>query len=220
LSIKPIKHFQDTADWIGRNLSSPHQRFLQGVTGLAIQPVIEYKNKSVDDDTRAVATSRMIGKIFSGALVGIIVRATCIWAMGRVAKTPNVDEFARLAKEGGKKAKGLLAPSVETVKKLIDEQGKSLPNIYDDYRKGMGTFIGTLVGMYTNFAVDVPITEYMTEKLIPVFKNKIADDNKKAGKFVPMMGAQAAPREAAITPIDNYFIKQNAAPLQAGGANG
>jgi len=219
LNIKPFSEsIQNAAGWIGRKLSSPHQRALQGVAALAIQPIIEYKNKDIDDDTRAVATARIIGKVFSGALVGIIVRGLCIALMGKVAKTPSAEEFAKLAQEGATKGKkalsNLLSPSVKTVKRLIDEQGKILPDIYDDYRKGMGTLIGTLVGMYTNFSVDVPITEYMTEKLIPVFRNKIAEDNKKAGK-VSMQGspAPAIPKKVDITPIDSYLIK-------AGGANG
>lgn len=207
-------------------MSSPQQRILQGVTGLAIQPLIEYKNKGVDDDTRAVATARMVGKVFSGALVGVIVRALCIALMGKLAKTPSADEFAQLAQKGveqGKKAfKDLLAPSASTVKKMIDEQGKSLPDIYSDYRNGMGTLIGTLVGMYTNFSIDVPITEWMTGKLTPVFKDKIAKDNKKTSGTAIIPQSQALPSKSAITPIDNYLITPDdaASSLSKGGANG
>lgn len=219
-------NFQDAAKWIGRKLSSPHQRALQGVAALAIQPIIEYKNKDVDDDTRAVATARIIGKVFSGVLVGVIVRAGCIALMGRFAKTPSADEFARLAQEGAVKGKkfldNLLAPSVKKVKELINNQGKNLDDIYSDHRKGMGTLIGTLVGMYTNFAVDVPITEWMTDKLTPVMQKKIENDNKKAGK-IPMTGnaEPMGPKRPDITPIDGYFLNLNEEPSSMqGGARG
>ena len=226
MSIKPVDmNFQKMANWVGRNMSSPQQRLLQGVTGLAIQPIIEYKNKDVDDDTRAVATARIIGKVVSGAVVGIIVRGLCIAALGKVAKTPSTEEFAKLAQQGartGKKAfKELLAPSVEMTKKIISGEGKGLADIYNDYRNGMGTLIGTLVGMYTNFSVDVPITEWMTDKLIPVVKNRINNDNAKASSNTAMLDNPLKSGSSEITPIDSYLISASLAPLiEKGGVNG
>ena len=219
-------------------MTSPHQRALQGTVALCIQPVIDYHNKKVDDDTRAVATARTIGKVFSGVLVGVIVRAGCIALMGKFAKTPDLSEFNRFAGEavgkGRKALGGILAPSVETVKELMTK-GKELENIYSDYRNGMGTLVGTLVGIFTNVLIDVPITKWMTDKLTPVFQTKIDNDNMKAvaKKGVSMQGtpiiapAPAPQIVAQPTPptptsaIEDYFIKPNAGqtPSLQGGAN-
>ncbi len=229
LKVKAVSQkAQDAASWVGRKLTSPHQRALQGVAAIAVQPIIDYKNKEVDDDTRAVATARTIGKVVSGVVVGVIVRAGCIALMSRFAKTPKLDDFNRYAQEAAEKGRkalgGILAPSVKTVKELMS-QGKELEDIYTDYHNGMGTLVGTLVGLFTNVLIDVPITKWMTEGLTPVVKARIDKDNIK--NEISMQGApntSPAPQQfvtqaAPITTIEDYFIKPKAGNSQ-GGANG
>lgn len=52
----------DKVAYIGKKWSSPHQRAILGITAIAIQPYIDWKNKNVDEKTRKVAVARTCAK--------------------------------------------------------------------------------------------------------------------------------------------------------------
>src|SRR5574344_2739092 len=72
--------------FIGDNISSPEQRLILGLTGVASQPFIDMKNKNISDDTRSVSVARTLAKNIAGATVGVTVRALVIAATKNFAK--------------------------------------------------------------------------------------------------------------------------------------
>lgn len=154
-------------EWIGTHISSPEQRLLMGATALAIQPVIDYKNKNVDEDTRMISVARTLGKIIAGTMVGVAIRYGCIGTAKKFSKCiviPNptsglIETIKR--KDNGQ----IFAPVFEKMDNIV---GKLTPEQFshklNNHITAVGTIIGTLVGLFTNFAVDAPLTRYLTKK--------------------------------------------------------
>lgn len=144
-------------NWCGKNISTPENRLILGVTALATQPFIDLYNKRVDPETRKVSTARTISKIIAGTVVGVIVRASFI----KVAKNCSSLKID---------AKGL--SKLFTPKDAPDE----INHAYEQYQKMMGTIMGTLVSVcFTNFAIDAPLTKHLTN----YFSKKFAEPDKK-----------------------------------------
>jgi len=141
--------------WIGETISSPHNRCIMGVTALASQPFIDLNNKDVDKDTRVVSCARTMGKIISGTITGVAIRALAI----EVIKKFSV----QITKNGEVKTPKI---NLFTPKKFnIQEIEK-----YIQYQKTIGTFLGILVMVYTNFAIDKPMTIFLTNYFTDKFK--------------------------------------------------
>ena len=61
-----------------------------GATALATQPVIDLKNKEVDEETRMTSVARTIAKIVAGTIVGVVVRYAGIEAAKAFSKYKTV----------------------------------------------------------------------------------------------------------------------------------
>lgn len=154
---------QKAIEWMG-GLSSPANRFIMGVTALATQPWIELQNKDVDEKTRNMSCARICAKIIAGTTVGVIVRSLSIKSIKNFTRSP--EELKKLAEAGKKVSKWhtALIPSNMTPQAFA-ESGKFVSK----HRNALGTIIGVGIGLFTNFALDVPITNLLTN----VFVDKV-----------------------------------------------
>jgi len=134
--------------------SSPQQRLFLGVTALMTQPFIDLNNKSVDEKTRVVSCARTIAKNFIGTIVGITVRELCIKAIDFCTEV----DAKKLKDTKYFKFKTALLPSNVKFKEVTRELVK--------HRQALGTFIALGAMLFTNFAIDLPLTKWMTNLLV------------------------------------------------------
>lgn len=139
-------------------------RAIMGGTALLTQPVIDYCNPKVDKETASVAACRTIGKISAGTAVGVGVRYACCKLINEYT-TNKPDAQAR---------KRLLMPS-EKVESLIRTKNV---NWFKNYQNTLATTMGLGVMLFTNVLLDVPLTNFITSKLLS-FKNNTAAEPAK-----------------------------------------
>jgi len=161
--------------YIGRKWTSPQQRLIMGATAVFMQPVIDAKNKHVDNETKKVSVAKTISKIVIGTLTGFAVRYLCI--KGIKSCSVPLEEISKELKPFAKKMKTILTP--DGYLKESDE--------LQQYRNTMGTLISLGIMLFTNFAIDAPLTNKMTNFLIkkPETKqmlSKFIGEEKKAEK--------------------------------------
>lgn len=132
----------DALRWSGKEISSAENRLILGVTALASQPFIDLNNKKVDEKTRIISCAKTLAKIIAGTLTGVIIRKGCIKV---------VQKF----------------PLIFDPKSLDLDVGK-----YKQYQNAMGTVLGIFVMLYTNFAIDMPLTKYLTNYFNDRFQKK------------------------------------------------
>lgn len=166
-------------DFIATNISSPEQRLVLGLTALSTQPMIDYYNKKIDEDTRYVSVARTIAKIIAGTVVGVGVRMGCI----RFAKKYGQIDKAKVFVEDGlkyfKPKNGhFLAP-----KRVLAEAKSPTDKIFtqerlDGYHNAVGTLVGLVAMLFTNFMIDAPLTQYLTA----IFTKQIEKPHKGGEK--------------------------------------
>ncbi len=142
-------------------------RLIMGATAILTQPVIDYYNHRVDEETRTVSRNRTIAKILAGTTVGILVRGACYKIVEKMTN-PN----------GVKKISKLLVPTHYASKFATNM--KKLSN----YKSALSAAIAILVMCYTNFALDAPLTAFLTNK----FNERTIQKNKAKGKEVKLNG--------------------------------
>lgn len=140
-------------NWIGRNISSPQNRVILGASALMSQPFIDLHNRKVDEDTRKVSAARTVAKIIAGTLTGFFVRYGCIKAIDYCSMLPS--QLAASAKH--KRLRMLFTPDSALNGVLKD---------LNQYKKALGSFVALLVMLVTNFAIDAPLTKYLTNKFV------------------------------------------------------
>lgn len=133
---------------IGRDISSAENRLILGVSALMSQPFIDAKNKDVDEKTRKVSVCRTIAKIVAGTLTGYAIRKGCISAIKNWSQLP---------------AKG-----IPRYKSLFTPRGARSTNseAFKQYQNAMGTVVALVVMLFTNFAIDAPLTKFLTNLLV------------------------------------------------------
>lgn len=136
--------------WVGKNISSPENRFILGVSALMSQPFIDLHNKKIDEDTRKVSAARTVAKIIAGTLTGVLIRSACIHSVKAFTKLPH--EIKPDMKF--KNIRNFFTPSEGICKNL------------NEYKNAMGTILATVVMMFTNFLIDAPLTKFLTNKFI------------------------------------------------------
>ncbi len=150
--------------YFDEKMSKPAEnRFIMGATAMVTQPVIDYNNHKVDQETRRVSRNRTIAKILAGTGVGMIVRGSCY---SLVKKMTDVN--------GKSKYSQALLPT-EFLKDLTKD-AKLLKN----YRSALSTAVAILAMCFTNFAIDAPLTVYLTNKFNDKTASNPADSKKKA----------------------------------------
>ena len=138
----------------GEKISSAEQRLILGATALATQPFIDYKNRNVDEETRKVSVARTIAKIIAGTLTGYAIRKGCI---------KGIEAMSQIPKEGIPYYKTLFTPNG-----MLD----NMSDAFKQYRNAMGTIVSLIVMTFTNFAIDAPLTKFLTNLLIKKQEDK------------------------------------------------
>ena len=153
--------------WIGKNISSPENRLILGVTALMSQPFIDLHNRKVDEETRKVSAARTVAKIIAGTLTGVIVRKGCIKAIDAFSKLPS--ELAQNTKYPWLRT--LFTPDAAISGILTD---------LTHHKNALGTFLSLFVMTITNFAIDAPLTKFLTNKFNNHRKKREAIAEEKA----------------------------------------
>lgn len=154
---------EDLVFKIGRVLSRPDVgRAVMGATAILTQPFIDYYNPKVDRDTAKVSTCRTIGKIIAGTTVGCLVRSMCYYGTQALTSLkPNAPAWR----------KSLLPPEI-----IVRYMNKHHPNWIKNYNSALATLIGLGAMLFTNVLVDVPFTNFITKKLMPIIGGKKTPD--------------------------------------------
>ena len=134
---------------VNKTISKPAEnRLIMGATAIVTQPLIDYHNHKVDEETREISRNRTIAKILVGTLVGVIIRGSCyklVKAMTNISGT-------------GKYSKALIPPKyLEKFKKYI--------SLLDTHCNTLSTLTAIGAMCITNFAIDAPATVWLTNKL-------------------------------------------------------
>lgn len=147
-------------NWIGEHVSSPEQRLLLGATALATQPFIDYNNKNVDENTRMISVARTLAKIIAGTVVGVAVRSGCIHLVKKYGQTA-VKELGKssISIEPARKC-DIFAPKIDN----LSITRKEFKKRQESFISAMGTTVATVVMIGTNFAIDAPLTKFLTAK--------------------------------------------------------
>lgn len=147
--VKPIrncefgnKNAEDFIRWCGE-LGPHHNRLIIGGTALVTQPVIDLYNDKVDKKTREVSCARTIGKIIAGTLTGVVAR----WGFIKLVK-----KYSIIEKTAAKTTKSFFSPS----------NVKEGTHALKQYRNTMGNILAIAVMLITNFAIDAPLTQFLT----------------------------------------------------------
>ena len=142
--------------WAGQHISSPQNRVILGATALMSQPFIDLHNRNVNEETRKVSAARTVAKIIAGTTTGYLVRYYAIKAVDAFTHNPA-------------KAKNILQ-TLLFPKKIANTTIKGM----QQYRLALGTFISLGVMLFTNFAIDAPLTKFLTN----IFVKKVKDYEK------------------------------------------
>jgi hypothetical protein len=140
----------------GEKISSAEQRLILGATALMSQPFIDAHNRNVDENTRRVSVARTIAKIVAGTFTGFFIRKGCIKA---------IKAFSQLPGPKVPKYKTIFTP--KDITKINSDE-------FIQYRNAMGTIVALIVMMFTNFAIDAPLTKFLTNKLVKKQEDKNA----------------------------------------------
>ncbi|MBQ8460667.1 hypothetical protein IJ541_11295 [bacterium] len=145
--------------WIGKHVSSPQNRLILGATALMSQPFIDLHNRKVDEETRKVSAARTVAKIIAGTTTGFLIRYGCIKAIDYCCMLPSqitkLTKFPRL--------RTLFTPD-SAISGVLKDLGH--------YKQSLGTIISLAVMVFTNFAIDAPLTKFLTNKFVDKCKNK------------------------------------------------
>ena len=160
------KAVRNSLKWISENFSSPQQRAVLGITALCTQPFIDLYNRHIKKEDKPITVARTIAKIIVGATVGVTLRYYAIKAVKNFTKRVKTGKYSQC-----------LLPQ-EIVEKLrVNPETKEIPETYLlNYRNGLGTFLGVMGGLFTNFAIDAPWSKKATNLIHEnVFKKEKAD---------------------------------------------
>ena len=146
-----------TIQWIGRNISTPENRLIIGVSALASQPFIDLYNKDVDEKTRKISCARTIAKTVAGMVTGVTIR----WGFIKVAQ--NFSHVGAIGSKIGEKGKEI---TITKLRKLFTPSEAKANNYdYRHYQNTIGTGLAIVVLFFTNFLIDLPLTNYLTNIL-------------------------------------------------------
>ena len=161
------------------DFSSVHQRVAIGTSALLFQSLIDYNNKDVDKDTRIVSAIRSATKAVIGTVTGIIIRGAFI-RMSNL-KYAKKDASGKMIKEAGKivldqqkldKTFGSALRAMKLSQKNVTESLERIPSV-------IGTLLALVAMIASNFLVDAPLTNLLSDKLETVVNKHLL--NKKDG---------------------------------------
>ena len=151
------------------NINSWQQRAALGIAAMTFQPIIDLTNKDVDEDTRRISANRSFAKGLVGAATGIVIRGACMKA---VEKGFNNENFTnKIAKYT---AENLSEEAIEKSKDFIKNQGGA-----KKYAAVIGTITALGVMLVTNFLIDAPVTNWLTNKMNDKFEKNTKNNETK-----------------------------------------
>ncbi len=137
------------------NINSWQQRAVLGLAAITLQPMIDLRNKGVDEQTRKVSANRSFAKGLIGAMTGVAVRGGCMKAIECGFKNEKLaDKFSKIVSEEKTQA------AIQKTKDYIKNGGGA-----KKYASIIGTVIAMGVMLFTNFLIDAPLTNALTNKL-------------------------------------------------------
>lgn len=149
------KKMDSAIKWIHENIASHDQRLVLGITALGTQPFIDLNNKKVDEDTRKISCAKTLAKIIAGTTLGYTVRFLC---------TKLANGYTQVDKMGKKaKTNSFLAPAV---------MNKYTKDKRLQYINAIGSILGVITCIFTNFLIDAPLTKILTNKFSEQIKQK------------------------------------------------
>ena len=154
-------------------IKSPGQRLAFGIAALALHPVMDKMNPWVDDETKNTSAIRSAAKAVASTTTGVIIREACIVGTNTLLNNKNI-----LSK---------------------------LPEFMTKDKGHTSAVIGTLAGLgimiFTNFLIDVPLTDMFTRFF-----------TKFAGKKVENQAKTPAPafNDTFNSSYTNNTLKQDA----------
>lgn len=157
--------------FVNKKINSPEQRLIQGATALVLQPLIDFKNRAADEDTRSVSVARTIGKILAGTIAGVTIRYAGIKLAKSFSKYTLTEGGKYLTEIKRKTKYDILLPEFDCSKIQIEKV--DFINKYDKTIKNIGTALATIAMIFTNFLIDAPLTKVITKWLTPVVKQKV-----------------------------------------------
>lgn len=157
------RRFADFLTYVNDKVSSPEQRLLMGITALFSQPIIDINNKRVNEETRLMSFSRTLAKIIVGTTVGVLVRRQCIKLANKLTKiTKECSSIDTTKFTATPIRKTILFP--DKVENCTDDK-------YRTYINSLGTVLGIGVSLVTNFLIDAPLTQLLTNFFYKNIKN-------------------------------------------------
>lgn len=139
------KKIEDVVHWCGE-WGPHHNRLFLGATALVTQPAIDLYNDKVDKKTRKVSCARTIAKIIAGMLTGVSIR----WGFLKLVKNNSA-----ITKTAEKTFKTFFTPSSVT----------KMTHAFKQYQNTMANFLAIVTMIGTNFLVDAPLTQFLTNRL-------------------------------------------------------
>lgn len=138
-------------------------RGILGVTALLTQPYIDKHNPGVDKETAETSMCRTIGKIIAGTAVGCIVRAGVYCLINSCTKLNGNTSWQRL-----------LLPS-RRMQQIVAQHNQDW---IKNYKNVLATALGLAAMLVTNVACDVPLTSFISKKLMDWRKSKPDKEGK------------------------------------------
>lgn len=173
LNVLPDAAINDSAKnvkrWKGfdERMSRPAEnRLIMGATALVTQPLIDYNNPRVDQETRTVSRNRTIAKILAGTSVGILVRGSCYGLVGKMTDVKGEKSYS----------KALLPSNVKFLNDIT-----TTPKLLKNYRSALSTGLAILAMCITNFVIDAPLTVMLTNKFNAKSEAKKIEKEAKNG---------------------------------------
>jgi hypothetical protein len=167
------------------NLSSPENRLILGATALMSQPFIDYHNNEVDKETRKVSVARTVAKIIAGTFTGYFIRSACIKSINALTRTSKeIEEMVKKSKKVSKWSTVLIPDKIRENGIFRDFSAEEFENtirLVKKHRNALGTSLALIVMLFTNFALDVPITKFLTNVLNKRLQKPASQDDFKKG---------------------------------------
>lgn len=143
-------------------MSKPAEnRAVMGGTAILLQPAIDASNKRVDSETRQISICRTLAKIIAGTCVGMLVRGSAYTVVSNMTKPESNKKYA----------KSLLP------KKYIEELSK-VTKFMNNYRSALSTGLAIAAMFITNFALDAPLTVFLTNRFAEAANLKKAKESQ------------------------------------------
>lgn len=162
-SLKRIK-------WVGEKITTPENRLILGVTALLSQPIIDFNNKDVDEQTRLVSLARTFAKIVIGTATGVGIRRGWIEIAKATSRVGKIDNKTKL-----KSLRKIFTPD----EKLVKSENT---HAYKQYQNAIGSIFAIITMMFTNFAIDAPLTKALTNVINKKINKGVEEQTDKGGQ--------------------------------------